>query len=379
MLTTLTYLFAFVFVLSLVVVIHEGGHFYVARLCGVHVTDFSIGFGRELWSRVDKKGTRWKICAIPLGGYVKMLGDEDAASAKSSVDNIQEDMIKYTFMAQPLWKRAAIIFAGPGMNYVFAIVLLTGMIFALGEVIAPPVVGEVKADSPAAEAGLEKGDRILSINGEAVAEFTDIQRIVRITEFEKPLSIVLDRNGTEKKVSLLPRVMEGADYPIIGVTQSVEVMRVNNDLNIFQSFGLAVRDVYRMTKDTLIYLGQVLFKHRSAKDMRGPLGIAEASGDALQGGWISLLMFIVQISIAVGFMNLLPVPVLDGGHLAFYIVEAIRGKPLPEKAQNGFLIAGMSLLCLLLVYTMFLDVPRIIQRVKTNSGVTPEILVKDNQ
>lgn len=365
MLTTLVYIFAFVFVLSLVVVIHEGGHFAVARMCGVQVTDFSVGFGKELWHRIDKKGTRWKICAIPLGGYVKMLGDEDAASAKSSTDGIASDMVKYTFLAQPLWKRAAIIFAGPGMNYLSAVILLTGIIFTMGEVVVPAVVGHVNPESPAAVAGMQKGDKVISINGEQVEMFQDIQRIVRVTEFGKTLNIVLERNGKREKISLMPRIMDdaGTEFPVIGVSPSPELVVMNDNVGLMQAFGLAVRDVYRMTADTLTYLGQVLFEHRSAKDMRGPLGIAEASGDALQGGLLSLLMFIVQISIAVGFMNLLPVPVLDGGHLAFYAVEAIRGKPLSEKTQNSFLIAGMSLLFLLLAYTMFLDVPRIAERI----------------
>ena len=365
MLTSLIYIFSFVFVLSLVVVIHEGGHFAVARMCGVHVTDFSVGFGKELWHRIDKKGTRWKVCAIPLGGYVKMLGDEDAASAKSSTKNVSENMVKYTFMAQPLWKRAAIIFAGPGMNYLSAVLLLAGIIYTMGEVVVPAVIGYVKPESPAETAGIEVGDKLLSINGESIEMFSDIQRIVRVVEFGKPLTIILERKGEQKEVSLMPRVMDDSntEFPIIGVRPTPELVVINDNVNIFQAFKLAVQDVYRMTTDTLTYLGQVLFSHRSAKDMRGPLGIAEASGDAMQGGILSLLMFIVQISIAVGFMNLLPVPVLDGGHLAFYAVEAVRGKPLSEKTQNGFLVAGMSLLLLLLAYTMFLDVPRIAQRI----------------
>ncbi len=364
MLSSLIYIFAFVLVLSLVVVIHEGGHFYAARACGVHVTDFSVGFGKELWHRVDKKGTRWKICAVPLGGYCKMLGDEDVASAKSSTENVKEDMIKYTFMAQPLWKRAFIIIAGPGMNYLSAVILLAGMIYALGETIVPAIVGPVSPNSPAAEAGIEPGDKFLTINGLEIKEFQDIRRIVLLTEFEKPLTIVLERNGEQKEFQLTPRVMDG-EFPVIGVQATPELVVVNENVGLLRSVGLAVRDVYNMTVDTLTYLGQVLFSNRSAKDMRGPLGIAEASGDAMKGGVLSLLMFIVQISIAVGFMNLLPIPVLDGGHLVFYAVEAVRGKPLSEKTQNICLMIGMSLLLLLLVYTMFLDVPRVTQRILT--------------
>lgn len=363
MLTSLVYIFAFIFVLSLVVVIHEGGHFYVARLCGVQVTDFSIGFGKELWHRIDKKGTRWKICAIPLGGYVKMLGDEDAASAKSSTEKIEEDKLKYTFVNQPLWKRALIIIAGPGMNYLSAVLLLTGLIYFNGEVIIPPVIGEIIPESAAAEAGLQKGDKLKSINGTIINEYVDVQRIVRITDFEKKLTIIIEREGKDMTISLTPRYMPDHKFPLIGIRPSQEMVTTNEDIGLIKSAGLAIKDVYKMTEDTLIYLGQVLFENRSAKDMRGPLGIAEASGDAMRSGAISLLMFIVQISVAVGFMNLLPVPILDGGHLFFYAIEAVRRKPLPEKIQNSFLMAGMSLLLLLVCYTMFLDVPRIFQRI----------------
>ncbi len=363
MLTSLIYIFAFVFVLSLVVVIHEGGHFYVARACGVHVTEFSVGFGKELWHRVDNKGTRWKLCAIPLGGYCKMLGDEDVASAKSSTENVDKDMIKYTFVAQPLWKRAAIIIAGPGMNYLSAVVLLASMIYALGETVIPPVIGYVMEDSPAATAGLQPGDKFIKINGQEVVQYQDIQRSVRVTDFEKPLTIVFERAGKQMEVSLTPRIIDGSEFPLIGIRPTPELIVVNENVGFFRAIGLAVKDVYKITADTLTYLGQVLFSNRSAKDMRGPLGIAEASGDAMQGGILSLLMFVVQISIAVGFMNLLPVPVLDGGHLVFYAIEAVRGKPLSEKTQNGFLMIGFGLLMLLLIYTMFLDVPRIANRI----------------
>lgn len=363
MLTTFIYVFSFLFVLSLVVVLHECGHFFVARWCGVTVTDFSIGFGKELYHRTDKKGTRWKICLLPLGGYVKMLGDEDAASAKSSLKNVAKNQIKYTFMAQPLWKRAAIIFAGPAMNYLSAWVLLTGLILVLGEVIVPPIVGEVLPDSAAQDAGLQKGDKFISINNEPVLEYTDILRIVRVTDFEKPLNIVIERNGEQSHVSLMPRYHAEHEFPLIGIRAATEYVTVNEHVGPLKAVRSAAADIYKMTADTLIYLKQVLFEHRSAKDMRGPLGIAEASGDAVRGGFVSFLMFIVQISVAIGFMNLLPIPVVDGGHLFFYAIEAVCRRPLPERIQNGLLGFGIGLLLLLVVYTFYLDVPRIMQRI----------------
>ena len=360
---TLLYIASFVLVLSVIVVIHEGGHFMMARWCGVHVTDFSVGFGRELFSRVDKKGTRWKVCLIPLGGYVKMLGDDDAASAKSSTKGLTEEEKKKAFLSQKLWKRALIIFAGPAMNYIFAIVLLSGILFFVGEARLSPVIGQIMPDSPALEAGLQEGDRFLEINNQKVESFNDVVRLTRLTEFEKPLDIVFERDGVVHKLSLKPKYMEGYEYPMIGFATSHEHFEPAVPLPFIASIQRSTVLVWQMTRDTLVYLGQVLFKNRSPKDMRGPLGIAEMSGDAVRGGWLSLMMFVVQISVAVGFMNLLPIPVLDGGHLAFYAVEAVRGKPLPDKAQNAFLAAGLSVLFLLLAYTMFLDVPRIIQRI----------------
>ncbi|MBO7244572.1 MAG: RIP metalloprotease RseP [Alphaproteobacteria bacterium] len=363
MLTSLIYIASFVLVLSLIVVIHEGGHFFMARWCGVHVTDFSVGFGREIFSRVDKKGTRWKLCLIPLGGYVKMLGDTDAASAQSSTEGLTEEEKKKAFLTQKLWKRALIIFAGPGMNYLFAILLLTGIFFSVGEAKLQPVIGTVIENSPAAEAGMQPGDRFVEINNQKVSEFSDVIRLVRLTEFEKPLDILFERDGVMHRLSLKPRYVDGSEYPMIGFSASAEHFEAAMPLSLGASALKAVQSVWNITADTTIYLGQVLFQNRSPKDMRGPLGIAEMSGDAVRGGWLSLLMFIVQISVAVGFMNLLPIPVLDGGHLAFYAVEAVRGKPLPDRAQNAFLVAGLSVLLVLLAYTMLLDVPRIVQRI----------------
>ena len=363
MIETVCYLLAFLFVLSLVVVIHEGGHFMMARWCGVKVTDFSVGFGKELWGRVDKHGTRWKICAVPMGGYVKMFGDEDAASAKSSTENVPADQVQYTFMAQPLWKRALIIFAGPAMNYISAILLLAGILFFIGEVFIPPVVGQVMPDSAAAAAGLQEKDRILSINAKPVDDYRDIVRAVQVSEFGKSLTLEVARADETLSVVVQPKYDAGSSVPKLGIMAGGLYEVRHESFGILGALGRASMLAYETTVDTLVYLGQVLFKNRSANDMRGPLGIAEASGDAARGGLLSFLLFIVQISIAIGFMNLLPVPVLDGGHLAFYAVEAVRGKPLSEQVQNAFLWTGIMLLVSLMIFTLFLDVPRIIERI----------------
>lgn len=360
---SLVYLFAFVLVLSIVVVVHEGGHFFVARCCGVQVEEFSIGFGKEIWGRNDKKGTRWKVCAIPLGGYVKMLGDEDAASTKQSTKNIPPEDMHKTFLVKPLWQRALIIFAGPATNYLLAFVLLTGLFWGMGQLNMLPVIGEVMPDSAAQKAGILKGDRVLSINDKKVESFTDIARLVRLEEYGKPLRVVVLREDQEQIVNVEP-IQETKDSPaLLGVQSAVDAYEVKKDLGFLESVSLSGQTLWDVTVGTLRYLGQIITGYRMPRDLRGPLGIAEASGDALMGGWIVLVTFIANVSIAIGLMNLLPIPVLDGGHLAFYAIEAIRRKPLSQKAQNAFVYVGLSLLILVFIYSLFLDVPRIIQRI----------------
>ncbi len=362
MINALIYLFAFVLVLSIVVIIHEGGHFFVARRCGVKVVEFSIGFGKELFGWTDKKGTRWKVCAIPMGGYVKMYGDEDASSTKTSTQKVPENMKHLTFMAQPLWKRALIIFAGPGMNYLSAILILAGVIFCVGEVLVMPVVGQVVPDTPAATAGFMAKDKIIAINDVKVDSFQDIVRTVQITEYGHELKVQIERNGSDMVLSVNPQLEENGT-PRLGIVADGSVEFVDKKLGVFGSLGRATQLAYETSVDTLRYLGQILFRGRSANDMRGPLGIAEASGDAMKGGGLVLLLFIVQLSIALGLINLLPIPVLDGGHLFFYAIEAVRGKPLSERIQNALLWGGVCVLMGLMIFTLYLDVPRIFERI----------------
>jgi len=350
-------------VLSLVVLVHEGGHFFIARRCGVMVEEFSLGFGKEICGWTDKKGTRWKVCYIPLGGYVKMLGDEDAAGAKSTVKKVPKKLQPYTFMAQKLWKRAAIIFAGPATNYVFAIVVLGLVIWLSGVGIWTAKIAEVEEGSAAEKAGLKSGDIFLSINDNEIKDFSDVQRAVRVTEYGKMLHIKYNRNGEVREVDFKAEYINDSEYPRLGVIASVDNIEEKKDVGFFEAFGIAINQCYTVTADTLSYLKQVLLNHRSPKEMRGPLGIAEASGDAFEGGPLILLIFIANISVAVGLMNLLPIPILDGGHLALYLIEAVRRKPLSEKVQNAIMWMGFSILMGLVCYTFVLDIPRIIKRI----------------
>lgn len=292
-----------------------------------------------------------------------MLGDEDAASAKSSDKDIPEEDKDKTFMSKNLAQRAAIIFAGPAMNYIFAFILLVGLFWGVGEVIIKPVVGSVMPNSAAAEAGLQPHDEIISINDMSIESFADIQRKVLLTNYGQELTLKIKRNDETLSVALTPRIEEKTEKPLIGITAAGETVIINKNLSFWDSCQKSISTIYETTRDTLVYLGQVLTGKRTPKDMRGPLGIAEASGDALLGGFISLIAFVAQISIAIGLMNLLPIPLLDGGHLFLYAIEAIRRKPLTEKMQTAVMWAGLCILMTIFAYTMLLDIPRIIQRV----------------
>lgn len=352
------YPLSFLIVLSLVVIVHEFGHFWAARLSGVKVEEFSLGFGRILWSHQDKKGTVWKICLIPLGGYVKMFGDADASSAApdEAAKEFTEEEKKVSFPHQPLWVKAFISVAGPAMNYIFAIVLLTIFLSIFGMIVVPPVISDVSKGSAAEAAGILKNDRIISINGETINEFADVRRFVQLNNV---LNIVVSREGRE--VPLTARLSSENGGAVLGV-QAMMSQEHFKSLSVSQAFVESLREAWEITSDTIIILKRIILGQRSADDMRGPLGIAEASGDAARGGVISFVLFLIQVSIGIGLVNLLPVPVLDGGHLLFYAVEGIIRRPISEKVQMIALNIGVGLLICLLILTSWNDIVRIFVR-----------------
>lgn len=356
--TTLIYIVSFLFVLSLVVVVHEYGHFKAARLCGVKVLEFSMGFGKVLWSRKDRYGTEIKICCIPFGGYVRMFGDADPSSAKEdqNLENFTEEEKKEAFPFQKLWKKAIIVFAGPFMNYILGIFLLTGLFRLYGMLEVPPIISAIQPSSVAEKCGLMVRDRFVKINNVAINSFSDIQRIILVDD---DLDIFVLRNKETLNIKAhLERVNGEA---VLGVQATLEREHIK-DLNLWEAFKLALDDVWELTVDTTKVLSKICSGKRSTKELRGPLGIAEASGDAAKGGIVSLISFIVQVSVGIGFLNLLPIPVLDGGHLFFYFIEFIFRKPPSEKIKNIAANLGVFLLLLLLILTSWNDIVRMFTR-----------------
>ena len=361
--TFLFYLLSFIVILSLVVIVHEGGHFFAARCCGVQVEAFSVGFGKKLWCRKDKKGTEWRICAIPLGGYVQMLGDEDAASTTKTKRTLTKEEEQKTFFIQPVWKRAIIIFAGPFMNYVLAFAIFWCVLAVIGNFKIPAVVGAVVEGSTAEEAGILKGDQIIAINDEVIEDFKDLKRAIVLSTYGQEIVLKVKRGEGILELSAKPK-LEGKDkIPVLGVVSDVTIEPTYEKYGVGRAFIEAGKFVYEINRDTLVYLGQVISGQRSASELRGPVGIAEASGDAAQGGFLMFILFLAQVSIGIGFVNLLPVPVLDGGHLALMLYEVVFRKPLSEKVQGILLKIGMSLLLALVVFTLFKDIPRVFSRI----------------
>jgi len=290
-----------------------------------------------------------------------MLGDTDVASSKSSDEGLTEEQKKHTFMAQSLWKKALIIFAGPFMNYLFAVLLLTGVLMLKGTVHMPAFVGEIAKDSPAEKYGMQVGDEIKRINGKDVMDFHALQRALFHIDSGEEMLVSVIRNG--KNIDLVFEPEEKGKMRRLGILSDVTKATMKEPEPFLKALYLSCQMAWQMTTDTLFYLKQVLTGRRSADDMRGPLGIAEASGDAARQGGFALLFFIIQISISIGFINLLPIPLLDGGHLATYAIEGVIRRPVPAKFQTICLNIGMALLLFVFVFTLYKDVPRIYERI----------------
>ena len=344
---------AFLVVLSVVVFVHEYGHYWVARRNGVHVDAFSIGFGTELFGWTDKVGTRWKVALIPLGGYVKMRGDADEASARSDP---AQAAAPDSFPGKSVWQRMAVVAAGPGANFLFAIIVLALLLVFAGRPVLLPVVGEVREGGPAAAAGLQPGDRIAAIEGEPVATFAELQE--RAGGASGALDFTIERNDERFAVTLTPemeRIGEGADAverPLIGIVAAPPVFeRANPVMAPFE----ATAQVGRMLGDILGAVGQIVIGQRSMDELGGPLKIAQISGDAARAGPAEFVWLMVVLSVNLGLINLFPIPMLDGGHLVMYGIEAARGRPIEERIQEIAFRFGLAVVLGLMVFVTWND------------------------
>ena len=353
LLSSAGYIIPFLLVLTVVVFFHELGHYSVARWCGVDIDAFSIGFGPELFGINDSHGTRWKLCAIPLGGYVKFRGDLNAASVPDfeNATKLSEEERAGTFESKSVGQRAAVVAAGPIANFILAIFIFAGSFYFIGRYVSDPIVSSVVAGSAAEEAGVEIGDIIVAIDGQKIENFSDIPRLVGPSHGIE-LLFTIDRAGREIDLPLTPKLTERVDrfgnkisMGIIGITSEVsqETSR-HKTYGIGEAFTAAGEETVYIVTRTFQFLGGIFTGRESADQLSGPIGIAKAAGDFFSLGIPQLIYLAGLLSVSIGLLNLFPIPVLDGGHLVFYAAEAVRGAPIPERIQEYSFRVGFFIL-----------------------------------
>lgn len=355
----------FLIVLTIVVFVHEMGHYLVGRWCGIRIVTFSVGFGPELVGFNDRHGTRWRLSAIPLGGYVKFFGDENAASATDfdAVDAMSEEDRERSFPGANVWKRVATVAAGPIANFILAIVIFAVMFSIYGKPVSDPVVSEVQPGSAAEEAGLMPGDIISAIDGTPVVTFEDIRRYVSPRP-EVPITLTVDREGRIIDIPIVPRRTEIEDQfgnkmevGLIGVQTDLNDGNFRRlDLNPVQALGEGVSESWYIVARTVGYIGNIIIGREKPDQLGGPIRVAKVSGQVATLGIGALLQLAAVLSVSIGFLNLLPIPVLDGGHLVFYAIEIIRGRPVGERAQEIAFRIGISLVLALMLFATWNDI-----------------------
>ncbi|NKB57046.1 MAG: RIP metalloprotease RseP [Alphaproteobacteria bacterium] len=357
------YVLPFLVVLTVLVFVHELGHYWVARRCGVRVEVFSIGFGPELFGWTDKADTRWKISAIPLGGYVKMFGEGETSSEGNELPQpLTAEERQVSFRYKSLGRRAAIVFAGPAANFIFAIIVLAGLFSTLGQPFTPAEIGTVVEGSAADKAGLKPGDMIVRIDDRDIERFEEVQQLIRMNPL-KTVELVVVRDGAEVAMEVTPTLREVKDR--IGNTVRIGLLGVTREGIAFQQHNpakaiwQAMKETWDLSLGTLQAVGQIISGSRSSDELGGPIKIAQMSGEVWKLGAVSLISFMALLSINLGLINLFPIPMLDGGHLLFFAFEAIRGRPLGEKVQEyGFRI-GVVLVFSLMLFVIINDLVNI--------------------
>ena len=362
------YVAPFLLVLGIVVFFHELGHFLVGRWCGVKADVFSLGFGPELYGRVDRHGTRWRLALIPLGGYVKFHGDANAASAGVNAEGLSEEERRVSFFTQPVWKRVLIVAAGPVANFILAVVIFAGVAFFVGHGALAPRVESLRPGEVAEEAGFKPGDVVRSIDGKAVASWGELQRIVQ-SSAEKKLTFVIERDGAQVILNATPklRVLEtplGKNrIGLIGLNGSTRA----EDWQVLkfgplESLEQGAQETWYVGERTLSFLAGLVVGKESFDQVTGPIGTGYLAGKVATFGFSALMNLAAVLSVSIGLINLLPIPLLDGGHLLFYLIEALKGRPLSERVQEVGFRLGLVFVVTLMLFTTFNDLLNLVRR-----------------
>ncbi|MDB3949516.1 RIP metalloprotease RseP [Candidatus Pelagibacter sp.] len=361
----LSYILPFIALIVVVVFIHEYGHYYFAKRFGVGVTDFSIGFGKEMFGWNDKSGTRWKFCVIPLGGYVKFFGDRNVYSQADNEKIIKEyskeDQYKL-FVLKPLYQRALIVFGGPLANFLLAILIFFSVYTFAGKDFTPAVINEVQKDSPAMVAGLKDNDIVVSIDGNEVKSIMEVSKYIMVSTDEF-INFTVNRYDQDLTFRVKPNIVEAEDNlgnkiskRMIGIKLGAYNNKVNHvKLGPAKALFYAVNEVYYVSTSSLKYIGSMIVGNGDTSQLGGPIRIAKISGQVAEFGILPFISLMAYISISLGLINLFPIPMLDGGHLMFYGIEKVLGHPLSQKTQEGFFRIGLFLLLSLMFFTTFND------------------------
>ena len=361
----MNYIIPFLILITIVVFVHEYGHYYFAKKYGVGITDFSIGFGREIFGWNDKSGTRWKICWIPLGGYVKFFGDRNVFSESEQqevINKYDEEDRKKLFILKPLYQRSIIVAAGPLANFVLAILIFVIINMIAGKDMTPAVIDEVVKDSPAFVAGMKKNDKIIFIDNKKVESILQVSTFINISTSETNEFLIL-RNDQEISLLVKPNLVDSKDSLGNSVKKrmiGIKLSLLNNEfkkqpLGPSKAIYYSVKEVWFVTVTSLNYLGKMITGSADSSQLGGPIRIAKVTGQVAEYGVIPFLSLMAYISISLGLINLFPIPMLDGGHLMFYLFEKILGRPLSQKIQEGFFRIGLFLLLSLMFFVTFND------------------------
>jgi regulator of sigma E protease len=363
------YILPYVVILSLLVFVHEMGHYLAGRWSGIRILAFSVGFGPELVGYTDSHGTRWKISAIPLGGYVRFFGDADAASRPdgSMAEELSDEELAQTLNGAKLWKRAVTVAAGPIANFLLAIVIFAVMFGTMGKPVSDPVVADIKPGSAAEAAGIQRGDVLLALDGRTIETFDDVVRYITMRP-EVPVEVTVRRNGEEIDFNMVPQravtsdrfgnEMEVGQIGIITDQQAGNFRVV--ELSPIAAVWEGVRQTGHIITGTFDYIGNMIAGRMNADQLGGPVRVVQASGEMATLGVIALLNLAAVLSVSLGLLNLFPVPVLDGGHLVLYAIEAVRGRPMGQGAQEIAFRIGMAMILSLMVFATWNDISRLI-------------------